>query len=56
MEYTWPGETGLEVSRLCLGCMNFGSGEPWMLDDEAASHDLLAAAMDAGVNFLERVS
>jgi aryl-alcohol dehydrogenase-like predicted oxidoreductase len=53
MEYTQLGETGLEISRLCLGCMNFGSGEPWMLNDEAASHDLLAAAMDAGVNFLD---
>lgn len=53
MEYVRLGSTGLEVSRLCLGCMNFGSGEPWMLDDEEASHDLLAAAMDAGINFLD---
>jgi aryl-alcohol dehydrogenase-like predicted oxidoreductase len=53
MEYTRLGTTGLEVSRLCLGCMNFGSGEPWMMDDEAASRDLLAAAMDAGINFLD---
>jgi aryl-alcohol dehydrogenase-like predicted oxidoreductase len=53
MEYTRLGTTGLEVSRLCLGCMNFGSGEPWMMDDEGASRDLLAAAMDAGINFLD---
>jgi len=53
MEYTRLGSTGLEVSRLCLGCMNFGSDEPWMIGDEATSRELLDAAMDAGVNFLD---
>ncbi|MFB6118479.1 aldo/keto reductase [Halosegnis sp.] len=53
MEYTQLGATGLEVSRLCLGCMNFGTGEPWMVGDEAESRELLAAAMDAGINFLD---
>ncbi|MFB6207203.1 MAG: aldo/keto reductase [Haloglomus sp.] len=53
MEYTGLGSTGLEVSRLCLGCMNFGSGEPWMIGDEAKSHEILDAAMDAGINFLD---
>ena len=33
MEYTTLGSTGVEVSRICLGCMSFGSGEPWMLDE-----------------------
>ncbi|MFD1513349.1 aldo/keto reductase [Halomarina rubra] len=53
MAYTRLGSTGLEVSRLCLGCMNFGSGQPWMMNDEAASRDLLDAALDAGINFLD---
>lgn len=53
MSYTQLGGTGLEVSRLCLGCMNFGSDAPWMIGDEAASRDLLGAAMDAGINFLD---
>jgi aryl-alcohol dehydrogenase-like predicted oxidoreductase len=53
MEYTRLGATGLEVSRLCLGCMNFGSGEPWMLDDREASIDLVHRALDGGINFLD---
>jgi aryl-alcohol dehydrogenase-like predicted oxidoreductase len=53
MEYTRLGATGMEVSRLCLGCMNFGSGASWMLNDEAASHEVLDAALDAGINFLD---
>ncbi|WP_435195502.1 aldo/keto reductase [Natronomonas sp. EA1] len=53
MEYTRLGSTGLEVSRLCLGCMNFGSGEPWMVNDEVASHEILDDALDAGINFLD---
>ncbi|WP_331233513.1 aldo/keto reductase [Natronorarus salvus] len=53
MEYTDLGETGLEVSRLCLGCMNFGSDAEWMMDDEEASVDLIREAIDEGVNFLD---
>jgi aryl-alcohol dehydrogenase-like predicted oxidoreductase len=53
MEYTRLGDTGLEVSRLCLGCMNFGSEEPWMMDDADASVELMHEAMDAGINFLD---
>lgn len=53
MEYTRLGSTGLEVSRLCLGCMNFGSGEPWMLNDRDASIDLIHEALDSGINFLD---
>jgi aryl-alcohol dehydrogenase-like predicted oxidoreductase len=51
--YTRLGSTGLEVSRLCLGCMNFGSGEPWMMDDADASVELMHEAMDLGINFLD---
>jgi len=53
MEYTRLGGTGLEVSRFCLGCMNFGTEQPWMLHDEAASIELIRSALDAGINFLD---
>ncbi|MFD5558462.1 aldo/keto reductase [Streptomyces sp. NPDC127068] len=48
MEYTQLGRTGLKVSRLVLGTMNFG---PYT--DEADSHALMDAALDAGVNFFD---
>ncbi len=53
MEYTKLGGTGLDVSRLCLGCMNFGSERDWMLGDRAASIDLIHEAIDEGINFLD---
>ncbi|MDT0441905.1 MULTISPECIES: aldo/keto reductase [unclassified Streptomyces] len=48
MEYTQLGRTGLKVSRLVLGTMNFGP-----LTDEADSHAIMDAALDAGVNFFD---
>ncbi|PKV86394.1 aldo/keto reductase [Streptomyces sp. TLI_146] len=48
MEYTQLGRTGLKVSRLVLGTMNFGPQT-----DEAGSHALMDAAHDAGVNFFD---
>lgn len=48
MEYTHLGGTGLQVSRLCLGTMQFG----WSLG-EAESHRLLSYALGAGINFLD---
>ncbi|MDR6858603.1 aldo/keto reductase [Variovorax guangxiensis] len=42
------GNTGLQVSRLCLGTMTFGSSA-----DEAESVSILNAATDAGVNFID---
>ena len=48
MEYTRLGRTGLTVSRLCLGTMNFG----WQID-ERASHAILDRALDTGVNFVD---
>ena len=39
MDYTRLGNTGLKVSRLCLGCMSFGApdrGRPWTLNEEQA--------------------
>jgi aryl-alcohol dehydrogenase-like predicted oxidoreductase len=52
MEYTRLGDTGLEVSRLCLGCMNFGSSREWMVGDEAAT-EVIHEAIDRGINFLD---
>ncbi len=53
MEYTKLGNTGMEVSRLCLGCMNFGSDAPWMIDDEEESQEIIDRALDLGINFLD---
>jgi 1-deoxyxylulose-5-phosphate synthase len=56
MEYTRLGATGLEVSRICLGCMSFGvpdrGNHTWTLDEDA-SRPLLRRALEAGVNFLD---
>ncbi|MEU2620467.1 aldo/keto reductase [Streptomyces sp. NPDC007157] len=48
MEYTQLGRTGLKVSRLVLGTMNFGPQT-----DEAGSHAIMDAALDAGINFFD---
>ncbi|MEU4652554.1 aldo/keto reductase [Streptomyces sp. NPDC023723] len=48
MKYTQLGRTGLKVSRLVLGTMNFGPQT-----DEADSHTIMDAALDAGVNFFD---
>nr|WP_276221552.1 aldo/keto reductase [Halomicroarcula sp. DFY41] len=53
MRYTALGSTGLEVSTLCLGTMNFGSSEPWMMNDAEASRELLRRALDLGINFVD---
>ncbi|MFB6184636.1 MAG: aldo/keto reductase [Haloarculaceae archaeon] len=53
MEYTTLGDTGLEISRFCLGTMNFGTGEPWMLHDEEASLDIVDRALEMGINFVD---
>jgi aryl-alcohol dehydrogenase-like predicted oxidoreductase len=56
MEYVKLGHTGLEVSRICLGCMTFGvpnrGPHPWTLD-EAASRPIIKKALDLGINFLD---
>ncbi|MFD3518127.1 aldo/keto reductase [Streptomyces sp. NPDC058657] len=48
MKYTQLGRTGLKVSRLVLGTMNFGPQT-----DEADSHTIMDAALAAGVNFVD---
>ncbi len=56
MQYVRLGRTGLEVSRLCLGCMSFGDpkagSHEWTLD-EASSRPILTAAWEAGINFFD---
>ncbi|MFP8958549.1 aldo/keto reductase [Natrialbaceae archaeon A-CW3] len=54
MEYTTLGNTGMTVSRICLGCMSFGSSDwrPWVLDEEE-SHEIIDRALDLGINFFD---
>ena len=54
MDYVRLGNTGLKVSRLCLGCMTYGSSKwrPWVLDEEA-SLPFFKAAIEAGINFFD---
>ena len=52
MKYTRMGATGAQVSRLCLGCMSFGSGADWMLSEED-SLPILKKAHEAGINFYD---
>ncbi len=48
MDYTHLGRSGLSVSRLCLGTMNFGPEA-----SEADSHAIMDRALDAGINFFD---
>lgn len=48
MEYTHLGRSGLKVSRLVLGTMNFGP-----VTSEEDSHQIMASALDAGSNFFD---
>ncbi len=56
MEYVKLGSTGLDVSRICLGCMSFGMPDrgthTWTLDEEA-SRTLIRRALEAGINFFD---
>jgi aryl-alcohol dehydrogenase-like predicted oxidoreductase len=54
MRYTNLGETGLSVSRVCLGMMSFGneSERPWVLDEDAAE-PIVKAAAEGGVTFFD---
>src|SRR5215211_2879089 len=56
MKYVKLGRTGLEVSRICLGCMSYGQPEkgthPWSLD-EKAGEPFIQQALEAGINFFD---
>lgn len=56
MEYVKLGNTGMDVSRLCLGCMSFGVPErgshTWVLDEEG-SRPIIQKALELGINFFD---
>ena len=56
MDYIKLGSTGLEVSRLCLGCMTFGipdrGAHTWTLADEK-SRPIIKRALELGINFFD---
>ncbi|MEM6710189.1 MAG: aldo/keto reductase, partial [Pseudomonadota bacterium] len=56
MDYRRLGNSGLDVSRICLGCMNFGAPTPgvheWSLD-EAAARPIFERALELGINFFD---
>jgi aryl-alcohol dehydrogenase-like predicted oxidoreductase len=52
MEYTTLGNTGMTVSRICLGCMSFGTDREWMLEPEEST-ELIDHAIDLGINFFD---
>ncbi len=56
MDYVRLGQTGLKVSRVCLGCMTYGvpdrGAHPWSLDEEK-SRPLIKRALELGINFFD---
>ncbi len=56
MEYVRFGTTGMQVSKLCLGCMTYGVSDrgahPWTLD-EAQSRPFIRKALELGINFFD---
>jgi aryl-alcohol dehydrogenase-like predicted oxidoreductase len=56
MKYVKLGHTGLDVSRICLGCMTYGIPERgnhlWTLDEEK-SRPLIRSALEKGINFFD---
>lgn len=55
MEYVTLGQTDIEVSKLCVGCMSFGKAgtmHDWTLDQEE-SEKVIRHALDLGINFFD---
>lgn len=56
MEFVKLGWTGVDVSRICLGCMTYGDASkgshPWTLPEDE-SRPLIKQAIDAGINFFD---
>jgi len=54
MEYTTLGDTGMTVSKICLGCMSFGDSDwrEWVLD-EAEGKAIVERALELGVTFFD---
>lgn len=56
MNYVKLGNTGMDVSRICLGCMGFGDANRWVhkwVLNEAESRIIIKHALDVGVNFFD---
>lgn len=56
MEYVKLGNTGLDVSRFCLGCMSFGDAEKWVhkwVLNEENSRPIIKRALELGINFFD---
>lgn len=56
MEYVQLGHSGLEVSRICLGCMSFGDPQKWIHSwvlNETDSRKIIKKALDLGINFFD---
>ncbi|MCY7761257.1 aldo/keto reductase [Bacillus spizizenii] len=56
MDYVKLGHSGLDVSRLCLGCMSFGAAEKWVHQwvlDEENSRPIIKKALELGINFFD---
>ena len=54
MKYTNLGNTGMRISRICLGCMTYGTPDwrPWILDEEQ-SMPFFRKAIESGINFFD---
>lgn len=55
MEYAKLGNTDIEVSKLCIGCMSFGKAgtmHDWTLDAQE-SEKVIKHALDLGINFFD---
>ena len=54
MQYTHLGRAGIQVSRICLGAMTYGTSKwrPWVLDEEP-SRPFIRRAIELGVNFFD---
>jgi 1-deoxyxylulose-5-phosphate synthase len=56
VEYTKLGSTGMDVSRICLGCMGFGDAERWVhkwVLNEQDSRPIVKRAVELGINFFD---
>ncbi len=56
MEYTKLGNTGMDVSRICLGCMGFGNAARWVhkwVLNEENSRPIIQKALELGINFFD---
>jgi 1-deoxyxylulose-5-phosphate synthase len=56
MEYTKLGNTGMDVSRICLGCMGFGDAQRWIhkwVLNEENSRPIIKQALELLINFFD---